>query len=165
MWFNPRAEALGNCAHLGMRFSIANGYAPTITITISAQLSRLFCASVVVQPTARMFEHGATSFVLLVPAVDGADWKPSADSPESDYRCDLWNAARGALPKVPLSRACISLPVLNDEWSVFGTLTDAPVFGLRPRRADQVFSVNIPKPRNSTRSPLPRLLRSRQKWH
>jgi hypothetical protein len=74
MWFNPRAEALGNCAHLGMRFSIANGYAPTITITISAQLSRLFCASVVVQPTSRMFEHGATSFVLLVPAVDGADW-------------------------------------------------------------------------------------------
>ena len=27
---------------------------------------------------------------------------------------DLWNAARGARPKVTLSRACISLPVLND---------------------------------------------------
>jgi hypothetical protein len=30
------------------------------------------------------------------------------------YRYGLWNAARGALPKVPLSRACISFPVLNE---------------------------------------------------
>ena len=30
----------------------------------------------------------------------------------------------------------------------------APVFGLCPGRADQVFTVNAPKPRNSTRSRL-----------
>jgi hypothetical protein len=63
----------------------------------------------------------------------------------------LWNAARNALPGVPLSRACISLLIRNEGCRVSGTLAAVPFLGLRPGRADQVFTINDPKPRSSTR--------------
>src|SRR5262249_17970559 len=67
---------------------------------------------------------------------------------------DLWNAACKSLPGVPFSRACISLPFRKAGNHFSGTLTLAPVLGLRPGRADRVFTENAPKPRNSTRLPL-----------
>jgi hypothetical protein len=54
------------------------------------------------------------ALVPLSQASAGAFYVCAMWTPRSPMiRYGLWNAARGALPKVPLSRACISLPILN----------------------------------------------------
>src|SRR4051794_40477651 len=53
----------------------------------------------------------------------------------------------------PLSLRCMSLLGLNASKSFSGTTTALRLRGFRAVRADRFFAVNIPKPRNSTRSP------------
>ena len=52
-----------------------------------------------------------------------------------------------------LSRSLISFAVLNRGRAFFGTDTGTPVRGLRPVRAFQIVTENVPNPRSSIRLP------------
>jgi hypothetical protein len=58
-----------------------------------------------------------------------------------------------SLPLSALSRLFISLPALKNGSAFSRTGTVPPVRGLRPILAFRILSENVPKPRNSTRSP------------
>ena len=84
-----------------------------------------------------------------------ASWKPLATEHEGRHAAGAAAVMGARLGFIPprLSRSRNSLPVLKNGRAFSSTGTGSPVRGLRPMRALRRFTVKVPKPRSSTRSP------------